>query len=121
MNAPEPSIPAPIVQAKVLFHDGEVAAAEMLIRRFLLESGDHPEGMRLLAQIGHLRFVLDDAEALYAGVLAMVPDHHEAREEYVQVLIGLHKFIQAREALEPLLQAFPANHSCPTYISVLWQ
>ncbi len=113
------SIPAPIVQAKVLFHDGEVAAAEMLIRRFLLESGDHPEGMRLLAQIGALQFVLDDAEALYAGVLAMVPDHHEAREEYVQVLIGLHKFVQAREALEPLLQTFPTNHVYRTHAATI--
>ncbi|WP_421847460.1 sulfotransferase [Novosphingobium sp.] len=113
------SIPDPIVQAKVLFHDGEVAAAETLIRRFLLDRGDHPEGMRLLAQIGALRFVLDDAEALYAGVLAMVPDHHEAREEYVQVLIGLHKFLQARDALEPLLQAFPANHVYRTHAATI--
>ncbi len=113
------SIPAPVVQAKVLFHDGEVAAAEMVIRRFLLENGDHPEGMRLLAQIGHLRFVLDDAEALYAGVLAMVPDHHEAREEYVQVLIGLHKFQKAREVLEPLLEAFPNNHVYRTHAATI--
>lgn len=109
------SIPPAIVQAKVLFGDGEIDVAESLIRRFLLEAGDHPEAMRLLAQIGHKRKVLDDAEALYAGVLAMVPDHLDARQEYVQVLIALHKFPQARENLEPLLKADPTNHLYRTH------
>jgi tetratricopeptide (TPR) repeat protein len=103
------SIPPPVVQAKILFGDGEIDHAEMLIRKFLLEFGDHPEGMRLLAQIGHVRNVLDDAELLYAGVLAMVPDHYEARAEYVQVLIARHKFPQAKEALAPLLARDPRN------------
>ena len=105
------SLPPPIVNAKVLYGDGEVDRAEMQIRRFLLDAGDHPEAMRLLAQIGHLRNVLDDAELLYAGVLVMVPDHHEARQEYVQVLIARHKFPQARAELEPLLKLDPANHA----------
>lgn len=104
------SIPPQVVQAKVLFGDGEIDVAEDLIRRFLLEAGDHPEAMRLLGQIGHQRNVLDDAEALYEGVLAMVPGHDEARHEYVQVLIARHKFPQAREALEPLLKRDPRNH-----------
>lgn len=105
------SLPPPIVHAKVLHGDGEVEAAEALIRRFLLEAGNHPEAMRVLAQIGHQRNVLDDAETLYEGVLAMVPDHEEARHEYVQVLIARHKFPQAREALEPLLRRDPGNHA----------
>lgn len=105
------SIPPQVVQAKVLFGDGEIDVAEDLIRRFLLEAGDHPEAMRLLGQIGHQRNVLDDAETLYEGVLAMVPDHDEARHEYVQVLIARHKFPQAREALEPLLKRDPRNQA----------
>lgn len=113
------NLPPPIVHAKVLFGDGDVDAAEMLIRRFLLEAGDHPEGMRLLAQIGHMRNVLDDAELLYAGVLAMVPDHHEARREYVQVLIARHKFTQAREELEPLLRLDPASHAHRTQAATI--
>ena len=113
------SLPPPIVHARVLYGDGEVDAAEMLIRRFLLEAGDHPEAMRLLAQIGHKRNVLDDAETLYAGVLAMVPDHHEARHEYVHVLIARHQFPQAREALEPLLKLDPANHAYRTQAATI--
>jgi tetratricopeptide (TPR) repeat protein len=113
------SLPPPIVHAKVLFADGEVDQAEMLIRQFLLEFGDHPEAMRLLAQIGHVRNVLDDAETLYAGVLAMVPDHHEARHEYVQVLIARHKFAQARVELEPQLKRDPANHAHRTQAATI--
>jgi tetratricopeptide (TPR) repeat protein len=113
------SLPPPIVHAKVLFGDGEVDDAEMLIRQFLLEFGDHPEAMRLLAQIGHVRNVLDDAETLYAGVLAMVPDHHEARHEYVQVLIARHKFAQARIELEPQLKRDPANHAHRTQAATI--
>ncbi len=105
------SLPPPIVTAKVLFYDGENDQAEMLIRRFLLDVGDHPEAMRLLAQIGQVRNVLDDAETLYAAVLAMVPEHNEARHEYVQVLIARHKFPEARAALEPLLKLDPAHHA----------
>lgn len=105
------SLPPPIVTAKVLFYDGEVDQAETLIRRFLLEVGDHPEAMRLLAQIGQLRNVLDDAETLYAAVLELVPEHNEARHEYVQVLIARHKFPEARTALEPLLKLDPAHHA----------
>ena len=105
------SLPTPIVTAKVLFYDGEIDQAETLIRRFLLDVGDHPEAMRLLAQIGQTRNVLDDAETLYAAVLTLVPEHNEARHEYVQVLIGRHKFPEARAALEPLLKHDPAHHA----------
>ncbi len=113
------SLPQPVVHAKVLLGDGEIDAAEMLIRQFLLQSGDHPEAMRLLGQIGQMRNVLDDAETLYAGVMAMVPDHHEARHEYVQVLIARHKFPQAREALEPLLKLDPASHAHRTQAATI--
>ncbi len=113
------SLPPPIVHAKILFGDGEVDQAESMIRRFLLDFGDHPEAMRLLAQIGQLRNVLDDAETLYAGVLAMVPDHHEARHEYVHVLIARHKFPQARMELEPLLRRDPTNHAHRTQAATI--
>ena len=105
------SLPPPIVHAKLLFFDGEIDQAEMLIRRFLLDLGDHPEAMRLLAQIGQARNVLDDAETLYAAVLTMVPGHHEARHEYVQVLIARHKFSEARTELGPLLKLDPGHHA----------
>nr|WP_232280903.1 tetratricopeptide repeat-containing sulfotransferase family protein [Novosphingobium nitrogenifigens] len=105
------SLPPPVLRAKSLFSDGEMDAAERMIRDFLLAHGDHPEAMRLLAQIGFVRGVHDDAELLFAGVLALVPDHHDARGEYVQTLIARHKFSEARKALAPLLERDPANHA----------
>ncbi|HEY6451423.1 MAG TPA: hypothetical protein VIX87_02365, partial [Steroidobacteraceae bacterium] len=43
------SLPAAIVTASSMLSDGEVHAAEQLVRRFLLTHADHIEGMRLLA------------------------------------------------------------------------
>ena len=103
-------LPPQVVAATALFHDGELAAAEAMIRAFLLEHhaparGDHPEAMRLLAKIGMAREVWDDAEALLAGVLAAMPDHRTARAEYVQTLLQRYKHREAEVALEPLLAA----------------
>ena len=58
------SLPTAIVTARSMFADGEIEAAETMVRRYLLEHGDHIEGMRLLAQIGMKLDVLDDAELL---------------------------------------------------------
>ncbi len=103
------SLPPPVLRAKMLFGDGEIEAAEMMVREFLLTHGDHPEAMRLLAQIGCVHEVYDDAEMLLAGVLTLVPDHHEARNEYVQTLIARHNYAFARNALVPLLALDPLN------------
>jgi tetratricopeptide (TPR) repeat protein len=97
------SLPAAVVTATSMFADGEVEAAEKVIREFLLTHGDHIEGMRLLARIGSKLEILDDAELLLAEVLQRAPDYHVARYEYAQVLIQRHKHAQAREELEKLL------------------
>jgi tetratricopeptide (TPR) repeat protein len=97
------ALPRPVVHATSLFADGDWLPAEALVRRFLLDHGNHPEAMRLLAKIGLSQDVLDDAETLFAGVLELVPEHHAARHEYVQTLLARHKFTEARDALAPLL------------------
>ncbi len=102
-------LPAEVVSATALFADGELALAEAIARRFLLNRGDHPEVMRILARIGVAQGVLDDAETLYAGVLTLAPGHDAARLEYVQTLIARHKYVEARAALAPLLACDPAN------------
>jgi tetratricopeptide (TPR) repeat protein len=104
------ALPREVVTATSLYQDGDLEPAEALIRRFLLAHGDHPEAMRLLAKIGIAHQVYGDAEILLAGVLAMVPEHRAARLEYAQALTHRQKFVEAQEALAPLLADDPASH-----------
>ena len=104
------ALPPEVVSAAALFSDGDLGAAETIIRAFLLSFGDHPEAMRLLAKIGMARQVYDDAELLLAAVLEMLPDHRAARLDYAQTLAHRHKHAQASAALAPLLEADAENH-----------
>src|SRR5271168_3856545 len=95
-------IPPDIVTATSLFEDGDLDAAEPLIRAFLLQHGDQIEAMRLLA-----RMVFDDAELLLSAVLELAPDYRVARQEYAGVLLEEHKYTEARRELEQLLGKDP--------------
>jgi tetratricopeptide (TPR) repeat protein len=105
------SLPPAIVTARSMFADGEHEAAEALIRRFLIENGDHIEAMRLLAQIGMKADVLDDAELLLESVLERAPDYRAARFDYAQVLLQRHKHLAARAQIRLLEQAEPENRA----------
>ena len=80
-----------MITATGLFSDGDLVAAENIIRAFLLAHGDHIEAMRLLARIGVALEVFDDAEVLLEAVLERVPDYVAARHDYASVLLGRHK------------------------------
>jgi tetratricopeptide (TPR) repeat protein len=103
------SLPAAIVTARSMFADGELESAEVVVRRYLIEHGDHVEAMRILAQIGLKLDVLDDAELLLESVLEMSPDYRPARYDYAQVLLKRHKHLKAREQVQMLEQAEPGN------------
>jgi tetratricopeptide (TPR) repeat protein len=103
------SLPPEVVTATGLFADGDLDAAEPLIRAYLLKHGNHVEAMRLLARIGIARKVLDDAELLLSAVLEFAPDYRVARQEYAGVLIELHKYQSARQQLDELLKTEPDN------------
>jgi tetratricopeptide (TPR) repeat protein len=102
-------LPGEVVAATGLFADGDLDAAESLIRSYLLQHGNQIEAMRLLARIGIARKVFDDAELLLSAVLELAPDYRVARQEYAGVLIELHKYQEARRQLEQLLAAEPDN------------
>jgi predicted Zn-dependent protease len=102
-------IPAEVVNATALFLDGELDAAEPMVRAYLLEHGDQVEAMRLLARIGIARRVFDDAETLLSAVLELAPEYRAARREYAEVLLELHKYPQARRELVRLLEEEPEN------------
>ena len=103
------ALPPEVVTATSLFSDGDLGPAERMIRDFLIREGDHVEAMRLLAKIGIARDVLDDAEALLEAALEIAPGYRAARHDYAQTLLLRHKYVQAREQIEDLLQAEPAN------------
>jgi predicted Zn-dependent protease len=109
------NLPPEVVAATSLFSDGELAAAEKIIRAFLLKHGNHPEAMRLLARIGIARDVLDDAELLLEGVLMLAPDHRAARYDYADTLLKRHKYRQAGEQIGQLLKLEPNN---PNYRTI---
>ena len=107
-------LPADVLTATGLFSDGDIAAAENLVRAYLLKHGNHIEAMRLLARIGIERDVLDDAELLLEAVLDLEPNYRAARHDYARALMERHKYQRAREELETLLQAEPLNRHYKT-------
>jgi tetratricopeptide (TPR) repeat protein len=108
------SLPVPIVNATSLFADGEIHAAEQVVRQFLQTHGDHIEGMRLLAQIGIKLEVLDDAEFLLESVLVFAPDYHLARYDYARVLSLRHQHAKAVEEARKLLAIEPQHRGYRT-------
>jgi tetratricopeptide (TPR) repeat protein len=103
------NLPPEVVTATGLFMDGDLDAAEPMVRAYLLKHGDHVEAMRLLARIGIARKVFDDAELLLGAVLALAPGYRAVRKEYAEVLMGLHKYPEARRELDRLLAEEPEN------------
>jgi len=102
-------LPPDVVKATSLFSDGDFAEAEKIVRAFLLAQGDQPEAMRLLAKIGLAYGVLDDAELLLEGVLALAPDYRAARYDYADTLVKRHKYLEAREQVRHLMEIDPSN------------
>ena len=103
------SLPSAVIAATNLYCDGELAAAEKMIRAFLVEHGDQIEAMRLLARIGFDLEVYEDAELLLAAVLERAPDYAAARYDHASVLKARHKYREARAELDRLLRDAPGN------------
>jgi tetratricopeptide (TPR) repeat protein len=102
-------LPPDIVRAGSLFSDGDLSAAESILREYLLKAGDHVEAMRLLARIEHQRAMLDEAERLLEAALTLAPNYRAARLDYVRVLIDRQKYLQAHEEIDTLLKFEPSN------------
>lgn len=107
-------LPPEVVQATSLFSDGDLSAAESMVRAYLLKHGDHIEAMRLLARIGMALDVLDDAELLLEAVLKIAPTYSAARYDFAQVLLRRHKHLRASEELKALLEV---DHSNREYLT----
>jgi tetratricopeptide (TPR) repeat protein len=102
-------LPAEVVRAGSLFADGELAAAENILRTYLHNAGKHAEALRLLGRIQHQRGVLEEAEPLFKGTLELSPNYLAARLDYVRILIDRQKYPQAYDEINALLKLEPDN------------
>ncbi len=100
-------LPAAVVQATDLFANGDLSAAEAVTRAYLQQHGEHVEAMRLLARIALARDVLDDADMLLEAVLRREPGYRAARADYGTVLARRHRYREAHEQAQTLLQSDP--------------
>ena len=108
------ALPKEVVSATALFSDGDIGGAERIIRAFLLRHGDHADAIRLLAKIALAHDVLDDAETLLAGAVALAPDFAPARFDYAETLIRRQKYLQAKVEVERLLALDPKDFAYRT-------
>lgn len=108
------SLPREIVNAANIVAEGELGAAEQLVRGFLRHNSTHVEAMRLLAHIAVKQEVLDEAEFLLESVLVFAPDYHAARYDYANVLSQRHQDARALEEARKLLQIEPGNRAFST-------
>ena len=102
-------LPTEVVRAGSLFSDGELTAAENIIRSYVRERGAHSEALRLLARITHQTDRLDEAERLLEAALTLAPDYHAARADYTRVLLARQKYLRARLEVDTLLRLEPDN------------
>jgi tetratricopeptide (TPR) repeat protein len=105
------NLPPEVVRAGSLFSDGDLSAAENILRAYLRTSSDDVEALRLLARIQHQRDVLDEAESLLEAALEVKPNYVAARLDYVRILIDRQKYLRAREETDTLLRLEPGNRA----------
>ena len=67
------SLPQELLTASSLIHEDRLFLAEQLCRQYLRQDKQHPEGMRLLAEIGSKLQILDDAEFLLESCVEFHP------------------------------------------------
>ncbi len=101
------SMPPEVLGATGLLADGEVGAAEHLLRSFLLRHGLHAEALRLLARIAVARDRLADAQELCEVALRHAPDFLAARFDYTRILLERYRYPQALREAERLVAANP--------------
>lgn len=102
-------MPRDVLRAAGLFADGDLSAAEIILRAYLQNGGDHVEGLRLLARIHHQRGFLSEAERLLDAVAKRAPELQVPRHDLVRVLIDAQKYSKALETVNGLLQLEPGN------------
>jgi len=101
------SLPPELQSVASLIQEGRLLKAETLCRTFLQKYKHHPEGMRLLAEIGIKFNSFDEAEFLLESCVVLEPDNTNAHYDYVNVLHKRQKFAAALQQATALRQKVP--------------
>jgi tetratricopeptide (TPR) repeat protein len=104
--------PPQVVRAGMLFSNGDLSAAENILKTYVQNTGAHVEALRLLASIERERGSLHEAERLLESDLKLAPNYRAARLDYVRVLIDRQKYWQADEVIDTMLSSEPGNSDC---------
>jgi len=103
------SLPKVLVAVVDLVAQGRLLKAEDLCKSFMKKNPHHVEGMRLLADIAVHLGVLEDADTLLRHAVALEPDNHRARIDYVHVLRKRQQLQAALQNAQELLTQRPDN------------
>ena len=104
-------LPTEIVVANSLYADGDHALAEDVLRDYLDKDPANVGALRLLARICQERASPAEAEVLLESALRFAPDYHDARLDYVMVLLHRQNYRRARQEAEALLAREPDNRA----------
>lgn len=98
-----------LVAAAAALAGGKLDVAERALKSILRERPTEVAAIRMLAEVAARVGRYRDAEALLARALAIAPDFHAARANYVTVLHRQSKFSEALDHSERLIAAEPAD------------
>ncbi len=101
------NLPPTLVSVASFMHEGKLYKAEKLCRHFLQTNGHHLEAMRMLAELGTRFQVLDEAEFILESCVALEPEFHPGRFDYVNVLHKRQKFAEALQQADLLRRKAP--------------
>ena len=101
------SLPPELQSVASLIQEGRLLKAETLCRSFLQKFKHHPEGMRLLAELGLKFNSYDEAEFLLESCIVLEPENTNAHYDYVNVLHKRQKLDAALKQATALRQKAP--------------
>jgi tetratricopeptide (TPR) repeat protein len=102
-------LPKPLLAVTDLLAQGRILKAEQLCRQFLLQSPQHTEGMRLLAEIGSRLGALEEANFLLESACELQPGDVALRIDLIRVLSKRQRFEESLEQADLLLSSAPEN------------
>lgn len=112
------SLPPTLLHITQILHEGRLAEAEDLCRKFLKKNPKNTEAMRLLADIAGRLGYLGDAEFLLESAVTFAPDNPELRLDYMLMLRKRQNFAGSIRQAEILCESCPDNLSYRAQLAV---